>query len=87
MGIRSGKELRVRIMDSYSGKRRDDPEDFEFDDELLDDEFLDPEDIPLPGMNDDDLDKLLKKREKKNRQNRRRRERHDKYHSGREEDF
>jgi len=74
-------------MDSYSGRRRDDPEDAEYGDDLFDEEFFDPEDIPMPSKDNRDMEKYMEKKEKKRRQKKRRKERHDKYHDGREDDY
>jgi hypothetical protein len=65
-------------MDSYPEKPRDDDEDSY--DEIWFDEDSDPDEIPMPGREDAEIDEYLARKEKKRRQQKRRRERHDKYH-------
>lgn len=76
-----GKERRLRIMNSYPGKR-DELDDDGFDDDLFEDDLIDPEDIPFPSKEDLEVDDYLERREKKRRQRKRRKERHDKYSQG-----
>jgi hypothetical protein len=65
-------------MDSFS-RRHEDPEDIEYGEDWLNDDLVDPDDLPVPSGEWKDIAEYLEQNEKKRKQKRRRKERHDKY--------
>jgi hypothetical protein len=65
-------------MDSLS-KRPEDSEDIDFNDDLFDEEFFDPEDIPFPIKEQREIDEYLARKAKKRSQKKRRKEKHGKH--------
>ncbi len=69
-------------MDSLS-RRPDDSDDLDFGDDWSDDDFIDPDDIPLlPTKEQRELDEYLERKEKKRKLKKRRKEKHDRHRDG-----
>jgi hypothetical protein len=72
------------VMEDLS-KRYEDSDDFDFGDDLFDDELFDPEDLPFPIKEQREIDEYLEKKVKKRRQKTRRKEKHGKHNDSWEE--
>jgi hypothetical protein len=66
-------------MESLS-RRPEDSDDFDFGDDWVDEDFIDPEDIPLlPGREQKEIDEYIENRERQRKLKKRRKEKHDKH--------